>query len=83
MTIAFSFSLIDDISLVHELDFAETSERTRGARTLSFSPSVDYIMNENLTLRAFFEYTGTRPYVSNNFPFTAMNGGIMMRMTLN
>ncbi len=83
MTIMFSFSLIDDVSLVHELDFGETSERTRGAKTISFSPSVDYILNENLTLRAFFEYTGTRPYVSNNFPSTVMNGGIMMRMTLN
>ncbi len=31
----------------------------------------------------FFEYTGTRPYVSNNYPFTSMNGGITMRMTLN
>lgn len=83
MTLMFTLSLIDDVSLVHELDFGETSERTRGAKTLSFSPSVDYILNENLTLRAFFEYTGTRPYVSNNFPFTSMNGGITMRMTLN
>ncbi len=83
MTIMFTFSLIDDVSLVHELDFGETSERTRGAKTISFSPSVDYILNENLTIRAFFEYTGTRPYVTNNFPFTAMNGGITMRMTLN
>lgn len=83
MTLMFTFSLIDDVSLVHELDFGDMSERTRGAKTLAFSPSVDYILNENLTIRAFFEYTGTRPYVSNNFPSTTMNGGITMRMTLN
>lgn len=82
MTIMLSFSIIDDISLVHELDFG-ASEPTRGSKVISFSPSVDYILNENLTLRAFFEYTGSRPYVTNNFGFTTMNGGLTMRMTLN
>ena len=84
MTIMFSFSFIDDITLVHELDFPTDEENfTRGAKTLAFSPTVDYILNDNLTLRAFLEYQGTRPYVNTQFITTNINGGIMMRMTLN
>ena len=74
LTLTFSFSYIDDVSKVHELDFGGTSDFTRGTRTLSFSPSMDYILNENVTLRAFFEYSGTRPYQSTNYPITSMNG---------
>ena len=83
MTITMSFSLLDDISTVHELDIGGPSEPTRGAKTISFSPSIDYILNENLTMRAFLEYTGSSPYVTNNFGFTTISGGVTMRMTLN
>ena len=83
MTITMSFSLLDDISTVHELDFGGPSIPTRGGKTISFSPSIDYILNENLTMRAFLEYTGSRPYVSNNYGFTTISGGVTMRMTLN
>jgi len=82
MTITMSFSLLDDISTVHQLDFGD-SEPTRGGKTITFSPSVDYVLNSNLTLRAFLDYTGSSPYVSNNFGFTTISGGVTMRMTLN
>ncbi|NNE14824.1 MAG: cell surface protein SprA [Saprospiraceae bacterium] len=82
MTFTLSFSILDDIAVVHELDFG-VSEATRGGKTISFSPSVDYVLNENLTLRAFLEYAGSSPYVTNNYGFTSINGGVTMRMTLN
>lgn len=83
MTIMFTFSYIDDITLVHELDFGNAESVTRGNKTLSFSPTVDYILNDNLTLRGFVEYSGTIPYVSDSFVRRNINGGIMLRMTLN
>jgi cell surface protein SprA len=79
--IQFDFSYRDDKTVNHILD-QRTSQATRGMQTLRIAPSIDYIMNTRLTIRAFFDYSRTVPAVSNSFPITNMKGGLTLRFSL-
>ncbi len=83
MTFLLNVGFSDNVTLVHELDFGGTPEKSRGLKSLTISPSMDYIINENLTMRVFVDYSATRPYISTSPPVTSINGGITMQMTLN
>lgn len=83
MTFQLNFGFSDNVTYVHRLDFGGTPDPTRGLKSITVSPSVDYIVNENLTVRAFIDYNATEPYISINPPVTNIEGGVTMRMTLN
>lgn len=52
---------------------------TRGQKVITISPSVDYIVNEKLTLRLFYDRRQTIPYVSSSFPITTTRAGLTLR----
>ena len=81
MNINLDFSLRDDVTNLYLLDQAIV-EPTRGTRAIRLSPSVDYVLNKQLTLRAFVDYSRTIPKVSTSFPITNVQGGITVRFTL-
>ena len=85
MTFMLNFAFNDNQFFVHELDSNRLQEdnETRGDRGFQISPSVDYNLNENVSLRAFFDYNTNTPYGSTNFKRTNVNGGIVMILTLN
>ena len=83
MLINFDFSFRDDITSIHEIDRGTSAEPTRGLRTLRINPSVEYDINSNLSLRAFVDYSKTRPYLSNSFPITSVQAGVTARFNLN
>ena len=85
MTFMLNVAWNDNQFFVHELDTNTTQvgNETRGERSFQLSPSVDYILNENVTLRAFFDYNNTVPYNSTSFRRTNVEGGIVMRLNLN
>lgn len=79
--IQFDFSYRDDKTINHILD-QRTSQATRGMQTLRIAPSIDYIINTRLTIRAFFDYSRTIPAVTTAFPITNMKGGVTLRFSL-
>jgi len=81
MNIKFDFSFRDDITFKHILD-QNISEPTRGLKSIRISPSVDYALNEQLTLRWFVDYNRTVPATSQSFPITNIQGGLTVRFTL-
>ncbi|MEE9373594.1 MAG: cell surface protein SprA [Saprospiraceae bacterium] len=83
MNITFNFGFRDDITFLHELDSGASAKPTRGIKSLSISPSVDYDINKNFTLRAFVDYMMTQPYVSDSYRSTRIEGGITARFNLN
>ena len=83
MTFMLNVEFGDDQTVVHEIDLGASAETARGRKSLSINPSMDYILNDNLTIRAFVDYSSTKPYVTQQFPVTSINGGITLRMTLN
>ncbi len=79
----FDFAFSDNVSYVHRIDQGKSAEPTRGLQSLRISPSVDYEVNENFTLRMFVEYSKTKPRLSTSFPITSILGGLTMRFNLN
>jgi cell surface protein SprA len=53
-----------------------------GQRIMSINFSADYMVNQNLTTRAFFERSSTNPFISNQFPNSTTFAGISLRFTL-
>ena len=74
-------SIRDDKTVNHILDQL-TSQATRGMKTIRIAPSIDYIINTRLTIRAFVDYSRTIPAVSNSFPITNIKGGLTLRFSL-
>jgi cell surface protein SprA len=52
---------------------------TRGQKVITISPSVDYIVNDKLTLRLFYDRRQSIPYVSSSYPITTTRAGLTMR----
>lgn len=82
LDIQFNFSLRDDVTFNHLLD-QDIIEPTRGNYSLSISPSAEYQMSRNLSLRLFVDYRRNEPKTSAGFPRTDTAGGVVVRFQLN
>ncbi|HRI58959.1 MAG TPA: cell surface protein SprA [Saprospiraceae bacterium] len=83
MNFKFDFEIRDDITVNHRLDQLDEAVPTRGARTISVNPSVEYALNKRLSLRLFTDYRKTVPKTSQSFPITTVNAGITVQFKLN
>ncbi|MCC6458924.1 MAG: cell surface protein SprA [Saprospiraceae bacterium] len=83
MNFKLDFDLRDDITINHRLDQLDEAVPTRGARTISLNPSVDYALNRRLKLRLFTDYRKTVPKTSQSFPITTVNAGVAVQFSLN
>lgn len=70
--------LRDDIT-VNSFLAQGVSQATRGQRVVTISPSIDYIISEQLTLRAFFDRRQSIPYTTQSYPITTTRAGITLR----
>jgi cell surface protein SprA len=52
---------------------------SRGQKVLRISPSIDYMVNNRLTLHLFYDRQQTIPYVSSSYPITTTQAGITLR----
>jgi cell surface protein SprA len=52
---------------------------TGGQKVISISPSIDYIISDQLTLRFFYDRRQSIPYVSSSYPITTTRGGVTLR----
>jgi len=82
LNFAFDISIRDDITVNHLLDQDTPPIPTRGSKTISIQPSVDYNVSEQLNLRLFVDYRKTNPATSASFPITNTSGGIQVRFSL-
>lgn len=55
------------------------SVTSRGQKVIRISPTVNYAVNDLLTLLFFFDRQQTIPYVSNAFPTTTTRAGVTLR----
>ena len=53
-----------------------------GSSTWSLRPTIDYMINEKLTLRIFYDTRHTTPATSNQFPTIITSGGFSLRYTI-
>lgn len=77
VNIKVDFGLRDDIT--RNMYFAlSRNEPTRGQKVITFSPVVDYNINENFQIRVFADYRKASPYVTSSFPVTNLNAGFKL-----
>ena len=58
------------------------SQPTGGTNIISIKASADYVINERITVKAFYERIMNIPVISSSFPTTNTNAGISLRLTL-
>ncbi len=60
----------------------EVSQATGGTNIISIKLSADYVINERINVRFFYDRIINKPVVSNSFPTTNTNAGLSLRLTL-
>jgi cell surface protein SprA len=81
VTFRFDFSLRDDATANSKLD-QQTSFGTAGQKVIRIAPSIDYVLNQRVNLRLYFEQNRNIPKISNAFPITNTRGGVQVRISL-
>lgn len=83
LNFAFDFSYRNNRSFRNAFDNEiPTSEATRGSKTITINPAVDYDISSRLNARLFFDYTRTIPTTTAQFPTTNIAGGVRIRFLL-
>ncbi|MFN4080232.1 MAG: cell surface protein SprA [Saprospiraceae bacterium] len=83
MNFIFAFEVRDDITVNHRLDQLEEAIPTRGFRTVTLNPAIEYALNRRLKLRLFTDYRRTVPKTSQSFPITTLRSGVTVQFSLN
>lgn len=85
LTMNLDFSIMDTEELIYEVSQGIDPQPNSGQRSTQISPSVDYDINENLTMRFFFDYNFTKSKttgLSSNKRLN-MKGGITAQLKIN
>ena len=81
VTFKFDFSLRDDATANSKLD-QNQSFGTAGQKVIRIAPSIDYIVNNKVSIKLYFEQTRSIPKISNSFETTNTRGGLQVRISL-
>ncbi|MBT4340040.1 MAG: cell surface protein SprA [Bacteroidetes bacterium] len=75
------FTYKNSRSTISRLD-QEQTESIGGNSVLTIKPVLDYVIDDNLTIRFFFNRNVTKPAISTSYPTAFTNGGFSIRYTL-
>ncbi len=81
VTFRFDFSLRDDATANSKLD-QNQSFGTAGQKVIRIAPSIDYIVNNRVSIKLYFEQNRNIPKISTSFPITNTRGGLQVRISL-
>jgi len=59
-----------------------SSYSTGGQKVISISPSIDYILNNRINLKLYFDQQRVIPYISTTSPMTTTSAGLQIRVSL-
>ncbi len=74
-------SLRENVTVIRKVQ-EEQNQPTAGQNIISIKTSADYVINERLNVRAFYERVINTPVISTSFPSANTNAGISLRFTL-
>ncbi len=77
----FDFGIRDNQTFVAGLD-QQIAQPTTGSKTITFNPTIDYVVNQRIRLQLFFDYAKTIPYTSQSYPITNTSGGLVVSFSL-
>ncbi|HEU4552767.1 MAG TPA: cell surface protein SprA [Chitinophaga sp.] len=81
MNFRLDLSYRDDRTVNNRLD-ADLVIPTSGQKVIGIAPSIDYVVNNRLNLRFFYDRRQTIPVISTAYPVTNTRGGITLRFML-
>ncbi len=81
MDFTFDLSVRDDVTNIREL-VTGLVEPNRGSRRVSIAPAISYQINDQLSLRFFFDYNKNTPKTSQGYPTTNIRSGVTVRFQL-
>ncbi|WP_432711900.1 cell surface protein SprA [Pedobacter sp.] len=82
MDFKFDVAIRDNKTVIYRADVLE-AEIAAGAKNITYSPSVDYILNQRFNVKVFYDSNFIQPYTSQTFNTSYSNFGFSLRMTLN
>ncbi|HMH20679.1 MAG TPA: cell surface protein SprA, partial [Puia sp.] len=81
LTLRLDMSIRDDATSSSYLD-QNASLPTGGQRVVTISPSIDYVLNNRINLKLYFDQRRTTPKISTTPPITTTKGGLQVRISL-
>ena len=81
LNLRLDLSLRDDATANSRLD-QEAALPTAGQKVITISPSIDYVLNNRVNLRLFFDQRRTEPKVSTSAPIVTTRAGLQIRVSL-
>ncbi|MFM2338480.1 MAG: cell surface protein SprA [Bacteroidota bacterium] len=81
VTFKMDFSYRDDATANSKLDQG-TSFGTAGQTVISIKPSINYIVNNRVSMEFFFDQTKNKPKIPNTYPITRTQAGVRVRVSL-
>ncbi len=81
VTFRFDFSLRDDATSNSKLD-QNTAFGTAGQKVVRISPTIDYVLNNRINLKFYFEQNRVIPKIATSAPVTTTRGGLQVRISL-
>ncbi|MGN6294774.1 MAG: cell surface protein SprA [Chitinophagaceae bacterium] len=81
ITFKLDFSIRDDATANSKLDQG-TAFGTSGQKVVRIAPSIDYILNNRVSLKFYFEQNRNIPKISNAFPITNTRAGLQVNISL-
>lgn len=77
----FDFGVRDDATSNSRLD-QDNAFSTGGQKVITIQPSIDYVLNNRVNVKLFFDQRKVIPYISTSAPVTNTRAGIQIRISL-
>ena len=81
VTFRLDFSLRDDATSNSKLD-QNTAFGTSGQKVVRLAPSIDYVVNNRVNLKFYFEQNKVIPKIATTAPITTTRAGVQVRISL-
>ncbi|MEO5999117.1 MAG: cell surface protein SprA, partial [Chitinophagaceae bacterium] len=75
------FSIRDDAVSNSRLD-QDAALPTAGQKVISISPSIDYVLNNRVNVKLYFDQRRVEPKISTSAPITTTRAGVQIRISL-
>lgn len=81
LIIRFDFSLRDNATIIRKIE-QNTNDATAGQRIMSIKSTLDYTINQMITLQIYYDHTINTPKVAISYPTANMQCGVRLRINL-
>lgn len=81
LTIKLDISMRNDLTTNSKLD-QSNAYGTGGQRVIIIQPAIDYVLNNRINIKLYFDQTRATPYISTSSPTIITRGGLQVRVSL-